>query len=811
VTAAPQTEHRDRLGDAPETAAGSRRVLFARLPDPVVALLVAVLLVVVAYPEVVFLGGSLSPVGMNGLLDRNFQPQTAQVYPNTTTDSPGAGVQDVGARLWQLVPATKFVHDSIAHNESVSWNPYSAAGSYGPETLNDIKLSPFVLAVALFGASATAFTFVALLFEILALYCLQRFIVRSLGMSHLAALAGCLVFMLAGFGASDFSSQVGAPYVLFPVVLYTLVEFLRRGGALRLFVAVGAYAAFWLTWFVPVQLLMAPFIHGVALVVDASNTPRRSGETTARRARHLIARQLVVPLIALAVTAFAWLPVVDALRHGSGDVSSYADRSFTNSGKLRVLKIASPWLTNTQAWVGYIGIAPVMLAAAAWSRTRGRDRRLLTFCIVAGAFALALHAQLPGVELVDHLPLVRSIRPDYWSAVAASASTVAVAIAVDVVARRGADVVAAALVGIAFAVVIVGAWGVNILLGWGGVPILGVCAALALVAALIALARASRRVSHRRIVMIATVALLGLELFSYQNHTRYKRFDWENRPPAYVSYVQQHVGDERVLTAGRGAMYPEWGTVFGIRQVETINGFQIPTYRTFFNRYVNPGNTDLFLTNYHVPFRAEPRALNVLSVRYLVVDTSETAYNDGVRANYPLAFNDPAAGVSVYRNDNAFDRVYVSPALAPLVAPQQWSQTVTQTRDPRLLADARTAGIPSSASSRAGGTARIGSQSNTSIHIEVNATNPGVLVVTNSDQSNWTATVNGRRAHLGLVNDVVSGVVVPRGASTVVISYHSSARTLGGRLSLLTILLLLLVPMLVAVARRRRKQRSQTQ
>jgi MYXO-CTERM domain-containing protein len=40
-----------------------------RLPHPLIALLVAVLIVVVAYPEVVFLGGSLSPVGLNGVID----------------------------------------------------------------------------------------------------------------------------------------------------------------------------------------------------------------------------------------------------------------------------------------------------------------------------------------------------------------------------------------------------------------------------------------------------------------------------------------------------------------------------------------------------------------------------------------------------------------------------------------------------------------------------------------------------------------------------------------------------------------------
>jgi len=47
----------------------------------------SVLIVVVAYPEVVFLGGSLFPVGLNGVVDRNERPRTVQLYPNIPSKS----------------------------------------------------------------------------------------------------------------------------------------------------------------------------------------------------------------------------------------------------------------------------------------------------------------------------------------------------------------------------------------------------------------------------------------------------------------------------------------------------------------------------------------------------------------------------------------------------------------------------------------------------------------------------------------------------------------------------------------------------
>lgn len=784
-----------------------------RLPDPLIALLMAVLIVVVAYPEVVFLGGSLSPVGLNGVVDRNARPRTVQVYPNFPSRDPKAGLQDIGARVWQLVPATKFVHRSLSEHESFAWNPYSAAGSLGPETLADLKLSPFVLLVALLGASAAAFTFVALGFVVLALYCLQRFFVRTLGLGRVAAVAACLGFVLTGFGASGISGSVGAPYVLFPVVLYTLTEFRRVGGVPRLLAAVAAYAGFILTTFLPVQLLMLVFVHAVAATIDGSAAERRPGESGARRVLRLTGHQLVVPAVAIGLTAFAWLPVLDALRHAGSDVASYSERELASSGKLRMLKIASPWLSNAKKWVGYIGIAPVMLVAASWSRARVRERRILTVCVALGVFALALHAGIPVVRSIGNLPGLRSVRRDYWASIGSAATTVTLGIAVAVVGRRGANVVVATLTGIAIASGVILSWLVNLLLGWNAVPFLGMLAVLAVIATVVVISRASRQVSRRRLLAIASVGLVALELFSYQNHARLARFDVDKHPPKYVTFLQQHLGNGRVLNAGRGGIYPEWGTALGIAQIETLNTMQIPAYRAFFQRYIDPAEKALFLQiggRSGIPFKADPDALDLLSVRYLVVDQTLSRYDAGVRKQYPLAFDDAEAGVRVYRNDRAFHNAYLSPALTSLKRPPGlWSPTVTQTDDRKLLASARAAGIPFNAAANGNvGTAHVDDRTNTRVTVRVNAVKPAVLVLTDSDYRNWTATIAGKRAHIGRVDDVVRGVVVPGGRSTVIFRYHSQARSVGELISYATTVALVLLALVTVVRRRRAHSRA---
>jgi hypothetical protein len=772
----------------------------------------AVLIVVVAYPEVVFLGGSLSPAGLNAVVDARVHHRTVQVYPNTPSHDPEDGVQDLGARVWQLVPATKFVHRSMADNESFSWNPYSAAGSLGPETLADIKLSPFVLAVALFGASATAFTFVALAFLVLALYCLQQFFVRTLRLGRVAAVAGCLAFLFTGFGASGINSSVGAPYVLFPVVLYTLTEWRRIGGVVRLLAAVAAYTGFVLTTFVPIQLLMLIFIHAVATAIDTANSgdtanSHGTDQAIVKRALRSFGTQLAIPAVAVGLTAFMWLPVIDALRHAGSDVASYGERETASSGKLRMLKIASPWLSNSKEWVGYIGIAPIMLIAAAWSRARPREKRILMVCAVLGLSALALHAGIPLIQSIGNLPGLRSVRRDYWSAVSAAATTVSLAIAVSVIGRKGANSLAATLAGIAIGFGVILAWLVNVLAGWNAVPLLGLLAAVAVIAIVVVLARVSKQRTRRHVLAIAAVALVAVELFSYQNHSRLARVDLESHPPAYVAYLQRNIKTGRILNAGRGGLYPEWGSVFGIPQIETENTIQVPPYRTFFQRYINPENKSLFLQIgglSHVTFKADPDALNVLSVRYLVVDQSLARYDNGVAKHYSLAFDDTEAHVNVYRNTKAFPNAYLSPALTSRQTPGVWSELVTQSADRKLLADAHAAGIPTAVAANATrGTARIEDRTNTQVRIAVKAGKPSVLVLTDTAYHNWSASIDGKPAHIGRVNDVVRGVVVPRGASVVEFSYHSSARSIGELISCVTLGALALFA-LVATFRRRR-------
>jgi hypothetical protein len=422
-------------------------------------------------------------------------------------------------------------------------------------------------------------------------------------------------------------------------------------------------------------------------------------------------------------------------------------------------------------------------------------------------FALALHAGIAVIRLVGDLPNLRAVRQDYWAVPAAAAETVAVGVAIAVIGRRGVSRVAVWCTS-AFLVVwlfgtAVGEW----MIGHPGLTTT-VCVATLLVVGTAVLLSRTTPGAHRRTIAIVAVGLIAVELLAYQNHARLARFDPESPTPSYVAFLRQHLDGDRVLDAGRGALYPEWGSALGIPQIETLNVSQVPAYRAFFQQHIVP-QRGLFLevgAQRGRSFKAQPTALDLLSVRYIVTDGTVPHFDAGVKARYPLVFTDRRSHVDVYENRHAFPRAYLSPVLTARASPGQgFSARITRTKDTQLLSSALATGVPRAAppAVRIRG-ATVTRYDNTKVVVAVDSARPAVLVLTDAYAYGWHVSVNGTAQHLARVDEVVRGVLVPAGKSTVVFTYRSPPRTIGAAISLLTILGLIAYAAWLGVRRRRR-------
>jgi hypothetical protein len=202
---------------------------------------------------------------------------------------------------------------------------------------------------------------------------------------------------------------------------------------------------------------------------------------------------------------------------------------------------------------------------------------------------------------------------------------------------------------------------------------------------------------------------------------------------------------------------------------------------------------------------AAVRALDLLSVRDLLVGPGSTLHGPGLRVAYR-----GADGV-VYANRRALPRVFVvdhqetvtgdDAALARVTAPGFDGRGVAVTSSPLP-------GIPQSATAPApaGSSARLVRYDPERVVIDATTPTRGLLVLTDPVYPGWTATVDGHSVPVQRVDYLLRGVELGPGRHTIEFRYQPASFTIGWVVSLLA-LAGLSVAVVTAVAARRVKGR----
>jgi hypothetical protein len=188
------------------------------VPIPLRLLLLALSLVAAVFLDVLAFGRSLQPSAILAGADGSAAGQASAWWPSPnpaarTTD----GFADLHASVWQFEPAHYWMARTLNEAESPWWNPYSAAGTLGPEILVDIKFSPHVLLTAWwFDASPASFDLGLLLIYAMGVWCMLYVLREILGLGLLPATAGAAAYLLNGFAVPNLSSHIGQPYFFLP-------------------------------------------------------------------------------------------------------------------------------------------------------------------------------------------------------------------------------------------------------------------------------------------------------------------------------------------------------------------------------------------------------------------------------------------------------------------------------------------------------------------------------------------------------------------------------------------------------------------
>src|SRR5207248_744672 len=124
------------------------------------------------------------------------------------------------------------------------WDPYSAAGSLGPETLVDIKFSLFTILYAILGGGASIYNGLLLFFFWLATYFVIRIAREKLGLRILGSAVAGMMYLLNGYSAGNIASNVALAYLFVPACLYTSFALVDRTKPKQIAAVALAFAAF---------------------------------------------------------------------------------------------------------------------------------------------------------------------------------------------------------------------------------------------------------------------------------------------------------------------------------------------------------------------------------------------------------------------------------------------------------------------------------------------------------------------------------------------------------------------------------------
>ena len=271
----------------------------------------ALIIIVVLFADVIFLGASLAPLDYDTALLPDHPIATVSLFPEPASRKIWDGLGDIGAAAWQFQPSVRFMANCLRTGESPWWIPYEACGRMGPEGLHDVQFSPVNLAAAVFGGTSAAISFVLLALYFVAVFSLIRSLNRYLGISFMASCTAAIAYLLSGFSLSNLFTQMAQPYFLAPLLLLALFAFEDKPSSFRFALAAIVQAMMFTITFFPTLVLSMIAVYGLVMV-----------SSRVRTALILCA----VPVLGLALVAFLYLPTIDAHLHYVDITSAYGQR-----------------------------------------------------------------------------------------------------------------------------------------------------------------------------------------------------------------------------------------------------------------------------------------------------------------------------------------------------------------------------------------------------------------------------------------------------------------------------------------------------
>ncbi|WP_157742088.1 hypothetical protein [Pseudomonas sp. NS1(2017)] len=773
------------------------------------AFLVALLLIVAAFPDVLFNGASLRLTDqVTGALSGG---QQKSVYPIPMSTGWWGGYNDNGGATYQSDPMIQFMAHTLRSGESPYWNPYSAAGALGPEALIDQKFSALTIMSALFGGSSLSFNIAMIVALYFAVFFVYRTIREVFGLSSIAAAAGAIFYLLNGYITANLGSNVTQSYLYIPVCLYTALILISRVSVFTWSMATLAFALFFSCTFMPTTItgLLAIGLIVVGWLWVCLNAGRYT-KAQGCFALVVLATSIFASGLLLAPLYFPFLENLKSL----GTLDDYSKRVFWS---LRFPNAIASFYTPSHlfesynamepaavSWKGmggitgntvfHSGVVAIALASCSLSARQKHARWLIALCAGSSLFVVARLFDPVWIHwLFSYLPIVGNIGSQYWWPVILLPMIVLVAFGVENLRQRDFYVLPY------FVFMAVLASSLIYLFNLFGLqePALDykvgalyfTAAMVVLTAVVILILKFVPRATNvsNALLLILLVALF-VELLGWGKMSRFERSDVFNQMPPAIQFVKDNIGHSRTMNFGQGGLAPELGSAYRIQEVTTMNQGSLPAFNDFFYSAFNlAGNQRL---GYHpdlAPRGAFPsfmlihdtprensiswEAANLLGVKYVLLPATFTAYKDElIHLGFVEAYGSP--GTAVMENPHALPRAFSISA-----------KGLSNENNVKLPLDFKSTLLPAS----------IDTYRNGEVVLSGDVTERSLVVLSDNWHSNWSALLNGQKTPIIKVVNTFRGVIVPPGHYSIKMEYQPKSLmwSLGCTLLMLLSLILL--------------------
>ena len=486
---------------------------------------------------------------------------------------------------------------------------------------------------------------------------------------------------------------------------------------------------------------------------------------------------------------------------------------------------------------GYIGLVPLLLAGALLPALRREARGQCFAALAAGALLLALGCP-PLAEFISGVPIVRAMPHQRLLLVYEFAMAMLAAVGIEQV-LRDADMRLLTRLGWLAGGLLVGLFGV---LSFGSVegfdffePLSasarsGLWRALIIGAGVLGCVTATRRrVLSRHGCIAGMCGLTGIDLlmfgFGYTPMVPHERL-LTYTPPA-VRYLQDQPGVFRIAGIGeRGILVPDMVMLYGLMDVRgyepMVPGRVLHFFETALQGEVDIGGA-LFVLPMKTLTEQTLNFLSLLNVRYLL-SRDELSESSGFSAPFGRQLKKVYdADVKIYLNQAAFPRAFVvhqaklvttGEAAFDLLLSGQVDMRRTVILEGGAARQCRQSERDEPTENNASGsttthahgaeTAQIMRYSPHRIDIQVNLTEPGCLVLSDTYFPGWKAVVNGQETALYQANYILRALSLDSGQHHVSFVYEPFSFWLGQRLSCLAWLGLVGVGSWIIIRERRR-------